>query len=58
MKIQMQRVMILMRMMKMKTVKRKVKRNQMMTRKVRKKKSQRIQTFPRKIVLLLNIVHQ
>lgn len=52
MKIQMKRVMILMR---MKKVKRKVRRNQMM--KVRKKRTLRIQTFLRKTMLLLNKVH-
>lgn len=54
MKIQMKRVMILMR---MKKVKRKVRRNQMMKMKVRMKRSLRIQTFLRKTMLLLNKVH-
>lgn len=53
MKIQMKRVMILMR---MKKVKRKVRRNQMKM-KVRKKRTLRIQTFLRKTMLLLNKVH-
>lgn len=54
MKIQVKRVMILMR---MKKVKRKVRRNQMMKMKVRMKRSLRIQTFLRKTMLLLNKVH-
>lgn len=54
MKIQMKRVMILMR---MKKVKRKVRRNQMMKMKVRKKRTLKIQTFLRKTMLLLNKVH-
>lgn len=50
----MKRVMILMR---MKKVKRKVRRNQMMKMKVRKKRTLRIQTFLRKTMLLLSKVH-
>lgn len=54
MKIQMKRVMILMR---MKKVKRKVRRNQMMKMKVRKKRILRIQIFFRKIMFFLNKVY-